>query len=191
MKMYMFFLYKNLKLNYNINGDDMDLLFLCIKIFFVRIIDVTLGTCRTVMVVKGKTLFATMIGFIEVFIWFLIVREALNTDVESIWIAVSYSLGFATGTYLGGFISKNLIKTTFSVEVITSKKEMSDILREKGYGVTELSVEGKDTKTEKYMLLLEVSNSSLNELKNYIKVLDKNAFTIVTETKLVQNGYLK
>ena len=164
---------------------------LCIKIFFVRIIDVTLGTCRTVMVVKGKTLFATMIGFIEVFIWFLIVREALNTDVESIWIAVSYSLGFATGTYLGGFISKNLIKTTFSVEVITSKKEMSDILREKGYGVTELSVEGKDTKTEKYMLLLEVSNSSLNELKNYIKVLDKNAFTIVTETKLVQNGYLK
>ena len=111
--------------------------------------------------------------------------------MDSIFIAISYALGFATGTYLGGFISKNLIKTTFSVEVITSKKEMSDILREKGYGVTELSVEGKDTKTEKYMLLLEVSNSSLNELKNYIKVLDKNAFTIVTETKLVQNGYLK
>lgn len=169
----------------------MELLFLCIKIFVVRILDVTMGTCRTVMVVKGKTLFATLIGFVEVFIWFLIVREALNTDVESIWIAISYSLGFATGTYLGGFISKNLIKSTFSVEVITSKKDMSDFLREKGYALTELNVEGKDNSQEKYMLLIEISNSSLNELKNYIKEFDKNAFTIVTETKLVQNGYIK
>jgi len=178
-------------MNYNINGDYMELLFLCIKIFFVRILDVSLGTCRTIMVVKGKTLYATIIGFVEVFIWFLIVREALNTDIESIWIAVSYSLGFATGTYLGGFISKRLIKSTFSVEVITSNKNMSDVLREKGYGVTELSVEGKDTDIEKYMLLLEVNNTSLNELKTLIKTIDKNAFTIVTETKLVQNGYLK
>lgn len=169
----------------------MELLFLCIKIFFARILDVTMGTCRTVVVVKGKTLIATIIGFFEVFIWFIIVREALNTDVESIWIAVSYSLGFAAGTYLGGVISNNLIKSTFSIEVITSKKDMSDILREKGYGVTELSVEGKDTDVEKYMLLLEVSNTSLNELKTLIKKLDENAFTIVTETKLVQNGYLK
>ena len=92
----------------------MEVLFLCIKIFVVRILDVSLGTCRTVMVVKGKTLYATIIGFIEVFIWFLIVREALNTDVESIWIAISYSLGFATGTYLGGIISKKLIKSLFT-----------------------------------------------------------------------------
>jgi len=41
------------------------------------------------------------------------------------------------------------------------------------------------------MLLLEVNNTSLNELKTLIKTIDKNAFTIVTETKLVQNGYLK
>ena len=169
----------------------MELLFLCIKIFFARILDVTMGTCRTIMVVKGKTLYATIIGFIEVFIWFLIVREALNTDVQSIWIAASYSLGFATGTFLGGVISKKLIKSTFTVEVITSKNEMSDILRDKGYGVTELSVEGKDEKTEKRMLLLEVNNSSLNELKSFIKTIDENAFIIVTETKLVQNGYFK
>lgn len=176
---------------YNINGDDMDIFLLCVKIFLVRILDVSLGTFRTIITVKGKSLYASLIGFIEVFIWFLIVREALNTDVESIWIAVSYSLGFATGTYIGSFISNKFIKTTFSVEVITSKQSMSDILREKGYGVTELNVEGKDESVNKYMLLLKVNNSSLNELKHLIKSIDKNAFTIVTETKLVQNGYFK
>lgn len=169
----------------------MEILLLCMKIFLVRILDVSLGTFRTIITVKGKALYASLIGFIEVFVWFIIVREALNTDIDSIWIAISYSLGFATGTYIGSIISNKFIKTTFSVEIITAKKDMSDILRDKGYGVTELSVEGKDTAVEKYMLLLEVNNNSLNELKPLIKTIDKNAFTIVTETKLVQNGYLK
>ena len=33
----------------------MELLILCFKIFFVRIIDVSLGTFRTMETVKGKT----------------------------------------------------------------------------------------------------------------------------------------
>lgn len=169
----------------------MELILLCIKIFLVRILDVSLGTFRTIITVKGKALYASIIGFIEVFVWFIIVREALNTDINSIWIAISYSLGFATGTYIGSIISNKFIKSTFSVEVITSKIQMSDILREKGYAVTELSVEGKDENIDKYMLLLEVSNNSLDEIKKYIKSIDKNAFIIITETKLVQNGYFK
>lgn len=176
---------------YNINGDDMNLLLLCIKIFLVRILDVSLGTFRTIITVKGKALYASLIGFIEVFIWFIIVREALNTDVDSIWIAISYSLGFATGTYIGSIISNKFIKTNFSVEVITDIYEMIDILRNNGYAVSVLDVKGKEEQTNKYMLLLEIGNQSLNELKNLIKQIDKDAFIIVTETKLVQNGYFK
>ena len=78
------------------------MLILCIKIFFARIFDVTLGTVRTMFTVKGKRLIASLIGFIEVLIWFLVVREALNTESKSIFVAISYALGFATGTYIGG-----------------------------------------------------------------------------------------
>lgn len=170
---------------------NMEILFLCIKIFLVRIIDVSLGTFRTIITVKGKSLYASIIGFIEVFVWFIIVREALNTDVESLWIAVSYSLGFATGTYIGSIISNKFIKSTFSFEIITSKYEMIDILRDKGYGVTVLNVKGKDDKKDKYMLLLEIENTVLNSLKNTIRQIDTSAFIIVTETKYVQNGYFK
>ena len=81
------------------------MLLLCLKIFLVRIVDVTLGTTRTMFTVKGKRLIASLIGFFEVLIWFLIVREALQTEDKSILIAISYALGFATGTYIGGFIS--------------------------------------------------------------------------------------
>ena len=169
----------------------MESLFMCLKIFFVRIIDVSLGTFRTLTIVKGKTTFASIIGFVEVFIWFLIVREALNTDVTNVWVAISYSLGFATGTYLGGKISSKFIKTNLSFEIITSKKEMIELLREQGYAVTVFDVKEKGKKEEKYMLLSEIKNSSSNDLKELVKTIDENAFVIVTETKYVQNGYFK
>ena len=87
----------------------MTLFLLCLKIFFVRIIDVSLGTVRTLITVKGRTLLASMVGFIEVFVWFVIVKEALNTTETSLWIAIAYSLGFATGTYLGCYLSDRFI----------------------------------------------------------------------------------
>lgn len=169
----------------------MDLLFLCIKIFCVRIIDVSLGTFRTIITVKGKSLYASIIGFIEIFVWFIIVREALNTDVDSIWIAISYSLGFSTGTYIGSIISNRFINSTFSFEIITSNYKIVDILREEGYAVTVLDVKGKDDKKDKYMLLLEIGNNMLDDLKRTVQRLDKESFIIVTETKYVQNGYFK
>ena len=62
------------------------LLKLCLKIFFVRIIDVSLGTIRTIMSVKNKDLIASLIGFIEITVWFLVVKEALNTNENSFFI---------------------------------------------------------------------------------------------------------
>ena len=43
-----------------------------------------MGTIRTINVVKGKTLIGAVIGFFEVLIWFLIVKDALNTELTGI-----------------------------------------------------------------------------------------------------------
>ena len=85
------------------------LILLCIKIFCARIADVSLGTIRTIFTVRGKNFFASLIGFIEICIWFTIVREALNTDSTSIWIMISYAGGYATGTFIGGRLSNRLL----------------------------------------------------------------------------------
>lgn len=169
----------------------MEILVLCIKIFLVRIIDVSLGTVRTIITVKGRRVLASMVGFIEVFVWFLIVREALNTDETSLWIAISYSLGFATGTYIGSLLSDIFISGTLGLQVVTNNanNNMVDVLRENGYGVTVVDVRGKDK--DKYMLFMEIDKKKLNHLKNLIKSLDPKAFIVVNETKYVQNGYFK
>lgn len=169
----------------------MELLFLCLKIFFVRILDVSLGTFRTIITVKGKSLYASIIGFVEVFVWFIIVREALNTDETSIFVAISYALGFATGTFIGGKLSNKFLTSNLSVQIITSKaNELSNMLRYQGYAVTVIDVEGKDNSQDKYMLFIEINDKKLNNLKKLVKQIDDNAFIVVNETKYVQNGFM-
>lgn len=166
------------------------MLLLCIKIFFVRILDVSLGTIRTMITVKGKSLLASLVGFIEIFIWFVIVKEALNTDSTSIWIAISYSLGFMTGTYIGSILSNHFISGNLSVQIITEKLELINNLRDNGFAVSVLNIKGKN-ENDKYMLLIEINNKSYDQLKNLIKKYDSKAFMVVHETKYVQNGYIK
>lgn len=166
------------------------MLILCLKIFFVRIIDVSLGTIRTLFVVKGKRLIASAIGFVEVLVWFLVVKEALNTDSNSIFIAISYALGFATGTYIGGFLSELLITGKIEVQVFTEENDLVKILRKHGYAVTVIDCKGYNT-AAKYMLYISVEKKKQKELRILIKSNDEKAFIVENEIKHVENGYFK
>ena len=167
-----------------INGDQM--LILCLKILTARIIDVSLGTIKTFYVVKEKRLIASLIAFLETLIWFIVVKEALNNNINSIFIPISYALGFAVGTYAGMFISSKIIKGSFTINIISSKIRKKDInyLKECGFGVTIIS-----NRKCKVHLLLEVDKKRYNTLKKCLDFIDKDAFIIVNDSKVVHNGY--
>lgn len=171
----------------------MELFFLCIKIFFARILDVSIGTVRTMLMVKGKTIIMAILAFLEVFIWFIIAREALITTVNSIFIPISYSLGYATGTLIGSFISNHFIKGIVGVEVITNNdnKELLKTVRNYGYAVSIINLEKNEDGSKKNMLYFQINNRNLNKLISLIKRYDKTAFIVVNETKSVCNGFIK
>lgn len=166
-------------------------LLLCAKIFFCRIIDVSCGTIRTITVVKGKTALAALVGFFEVFIWFLIVREALLNASGGLVVAISYAGGFATGTYVGGMLSRKLIRGTIEVQVVTSSYDSTvvDAVREAGFGVSVVDVNSSEYGGRKYMLFIEVSGTDLQRIKDLVHKLDSKAFIVVQETNAVYNGF--
>lgn len=170
----------------------MNLFVMCCKIFFVRIIDVSLGTFVTILTVKGKRTIATVIGFIDVLIWFLIVKEALNTGINSIWIAIAYSGGYAVGTFVGTTLSDKLIKGKVEVQVVLDNKYEDEInaIRNSGYAVSQVDCTGKDN-TKKAMLFIGADKKDLNDLKRTIRKIDNKAFMIINETKYVENGFFK
>ena len=105
----------------------------CIEIFLARIIDVSLGTVKTILLVKGKTITPFFIAIFEILVWYLVAREALNTEEDTILIGVSYALGYATGTLIGSKLSK-YIKGVVGVQIISNNtNKLVNILRNNGY----------------------------------------------------------
>ncbi|MBQ7307486.1 MAG: hypothetical protein IJW82_03060 [Clostridia bacterium] len=171
----------------------MDILFTCLKIFICRIIDVSLGTVRTISTVRGKTLFASTVGFIEVTIWFLIVQDALKVDVEfplSILVAISYAGGFATGTYLGGKIVKTFIKSTISMQIITSSRDVAllDKIKELGFPMTVCDVYGRNHEDGKYLLYIQIDSKVEATVRKEILAIDNKAYIFVNDIKAKVNG---
>lgn len=166
---------------------------LCLKIFLARICDVSVGTFRTMLIVKGKNFTATLAAFAEVLIWFLIAREALNTNIDSIFIPLSYAGGYAAGTYIGILLSKLLIDGIVGVQAVINEYEDNIVreIRKKGYGVSIIPLECQSTNEKKVMLYMQINKKKLDDLTSLIKSLDDDAFIIVSETKYVQNGFIK
>lgn len=169
------------------------MLLTCIEIFAARIVDVSLGTLRTVFFVKGKTIEPFVIAFIEVLVWYAVARQALNTTGNTWLIAISYAGGYATGTFIGSKLSSKLVKGVVGVQIIIKddSDELLKILREKGYGVSVIELKKDYEGNNKDMLYIQVNNNKLKELTDIVKKYDNNAFLIVNETKFVQNGHLK
>ena len=164
---------------------------LCLKVFFGRFIEVTLSTMNTIYIVKGKKIVATIVGFIDILIWFLIVKEALNTPEDSIWIALSYAGGYAIGTYFGSVFASVFIKGTTQVHIVTKNIEnkVTDAIKENGYGASIVPCYGLNSEEQSLMIYAQVDNKKIKDFKKLIKKIDPNAFVTITESKDNLNGF--
>ena len=166
----------------------MEFFFLCLKIFCARIMDVSLGTVRTLFIVKGNKITAGLIAFVEVFIWFFAAREALTSEVNSILIVASYSGGYAMGTFIGTFINEQFISGIYSIQVITDKISLNDIdkIKEQNFGVSIIP-----TADDKNLLFIEIDKKKYRECIKLLKSLDPYCFIVVNDSKVAHNGYIK
>ncbi len=162
----------------------MTLLFICLKIFFARILDVSLNTIRTTFVLRGKTFIVAIIAFLEITIWFLVARTALNTELN-IFIVLSYSGGYTTGTIIGTIITDKFIKTNLEIIVISTKIKTTKKIKDSDFGVSILNKDANKT-----MLLIETNKKRLSELTNLLNKLDNTAFITIKETRTIINGYM-
>ena len=152
----------------------MNLFFVCVKIFLARILDVTISTIRQNFMLKEHYVLSTILAFFEIFIWFIVAREALLISIDSILIPISYSLGYATGTLMGSLVSKRLIKGVVGVQIIL-KKDNENLINS----------------LPRVKLFVEVNSKSVEKLEKLVLQNDPTAFLVVSETKRVVNGTLK
>jgi uncharacterized protein YebE (UPF0316 family) len=107
-----------------------------------RIMDVSIGTIRTIAVVRGNRGLATALGFFEVLIWATAVSGVL-ADVTPIKL-LSYAAGFAMGNLTGILIEKRIALGSQLVMLVSTQRTQSVAfaLRMANYMVTEVPAKG-------------------------------------------------
>ncbi len=120
-----------------------------VLIFCARILDVSMGTIRMILVIAGHRYRAAALGFVEVIIWVLAVGGVFVYLSNPIAL-FSYAGGFATGTLVGMMLEDKLAMGYRVIQVINSKPELHLCahLREHGYRVTRIEGKGRDGPVE-------------------------------------------
>lgn len=163
---------------------------LYLKIFFGKMIDVTLSTLSTMNIIKNKRLSASIIGSIDVLVWFIVVKEAITTTNTSIFIPISYALGYGCGTMLGLLISNLMINNISSILIITNNKNIFKIITSNNYGGTIINSKGLKDKKNNYMIISQVSSKKLKQFKKMINDFDKESIVIIIDSRSTMNAYL-
>ncbi|HCE58868.1 MAG TPA: hypothetical protein DER09_13825 [Prolixibacteraceae bacterium] len=162
-------------------------LILPLLIFLSRIVDVTIGTIRIVMVAKGHKYIAPVLGFFEVFVWLLaITRIIQNLDN---WVCyVAYAGGFATGNYIGLIIEEKMAIGIVKIQIITSIDASNLIMNLKtaGYGITHHEAHGGN---ENVSIIYSIINrNEIQKVEEIVKTTNPKAFYSIEDVKSVSHG---
>jgi len=144
-------------------------------IFFARIVDVSLGTFRVQMIVNRKKIAAGVIGFVEVFLFILIVSKVIQ-DIGNWMNVVAYCGGFAAGNIVGISITEKISHDIISVGIISKDHwpEIEQRLREEGFGVTRNL--GYGLQGEIQVLRIITSRNLFPKIKDIALEYDRKAF---------------
>jgi len=156
-------------------------------IFFGRILDVSLGTIRIILVSKGLKNIAPFFGFFEVFIWILVIGQIMR-NLNNIFLYVSYAGGFAMGTFVGIQLENRLSLGMAIIRIITGREatELIRVLRSQHYGVTVVDAESPTGKVK--IIFSVISRHDLQEVVKDIKKFNPHAFYTIEDVRFVSEG---
>lgn len=156
-------------------------------IFCARIIDVSLGTIRIILVSKGIRGVAAILGFFEVLIWIIAIGQIMQ-NLTNFLNYLGYAAGFATGTYVGVLIENKLSIGKVVIRIITRKDatELLEYLIIHDYHLTTMNAEGRlgDVK----IIFLVLQRKEVPQLIKLINKYNPNAFYTIEDVRFVNES---
>lgn len=150
-------------------------------IILARIMDVSLGTVRTICVVRGARWTASLLGFCEVIVWITAVSGVLvhPTLVK----VVSYGLGFALGNACGIWLESKLAMGQQRVIAMSKNynQAIAMALRMADYTVTEVPARGG--RGEVAMCFVIAPRKRTGRIIQIIKGADEDAVVVVEDVR--------
>lgn len=175
----------------HINDDLLNWVIIPLLIFCARLSDVTLATLRNIFISKGFRHIVPFIGFFEVLIWLIAMKQVMG-HVDN-WMAyLAWASGFATGTYVGMRIEERLALGTQVIRIITSQEDseaLINALRDANHGITVVDAHGAVGPVK--MIFSIVQRKNVKSVIALVETLQPNAFYSIEDVRNAQHGVFR
>ncbi|MDE3088000.1 MAG: DUF2179 domain-containing protein [Chloroflexota bacterium] len=159
-------------------------------VFLMRIIDMSLDTFRLLLVMRGRKLYAGMIGAVQATVFILAVSTVLRGPLN-FWTVSGYAAGFGGGVILGMLVEERLAIGYAMLRVYSPSagNAIADALRQAGYAVTEFAAQGQAGHITVVNLVL--LRRQVPAVRAIIDGVDPRAFITIDEAHPLQRGYFR
>jgi uncharacterized protein YebE (UPF0316 family) len=159
-------------------GLDLHTLLTGLLVFLVRIVDVSLGTIRTISTVQGRARTAFLLGFIEVSMWLAVIAAIVNRVAERPILGVFYALGFSTGNAVGILIERRLAfgHTVLRVFSPGDGSELATAIRDAGHRATCFRGTGRSGPVAEVCVVC--GRKDLRDILPIVREIDPEAFYV-------------
>ena len=160
---------------------------LALLIYGARVVDVSLGTVRMILLVSGSRWLAGAISFFEILVWILAVGGVV-TNLRDPLVILAYAGGFATGVVAGSWLEERLALGYRTVHVWNANAlvDIAAHLRQGGFRVTRLSGAGGSGQVE--VCVAVIARRALPRLRAAIEEVAPRAFITVERAERPLGG---
>lgn len=160
-------------------------------IVLAKIVEVSIGTLRSILIVKGYRKIAVLLSLVEIALWVFVASRVIVGLTESPYKGIAYSLGFAAGVWFGSILEEKLAFGKILIQVITTEDKGNIIcttLRSQGLGVTTMDAEGKDVKRK--VLMIYINRRGSKEISKEILTIDPSAMIVKNDISSLTGGHI-
>lgn len=163
----------------------------CLLVCVAKIIEITIQSLKTCMMVKGQRIKAACLGFMECMIWGLVISTIISTLGDNLVLLLFYCGGYATGLFLGSTIEGKIALGTSNLQLIANDENTKLIiayLRQNKRGYTVFSGQGSTDKMN--MILIVLARREMKKtLREIRKLCDNRVFVVASDVSKYAGGY--
>ena len=163
----------------------------CFIVCAAKIVEITIQSLKTCMMVKGQRLKAAGLGLLEWIIWGLVISTVIGTLGDNLFLLAFYCVGYATGLYLGSTLESKIALGTSNLELIAndaSTELIIEYLKKNNNGYTVWSGHGSTDKMN--MIFIVLPRREVGKTIKDIRALCNNkVFVAASDVSKYSGGY--
>ena len=163
----------------------------CLIVCAAKIVEITIQSLKTCMMVKGQRLKAAGLGFLECTIWGLVISTIIGTLGDNLFLLLFYCVGYATGLFLGSTIENKIALGTSNLELIAGEEStvlITEYLRQNERGYTVFEGHGSVDAMNMIFIVLP-RRETPKVLKEIRGICGGKVFVVASEVSKYAGGY--